>query len=651
MAGSVISLGLQVEGEQSLKSALTAINAEIKNLSAGVEAAAASMDTMGNGEEAAAKKAELLGQVAEANRQKLELLSRQYEAAQAKLAKLAEELEKAKQSGDPAAIEKASVAYNKQSTVVSNLSTQMNKTEAAISKANSAAEETGEDFGSAASATDTLAQKVSQMSNIMALEFAGKAAKAVIDGLQWIGEKCVEVGQKIYDITTAAGKYADEILTMAEVTNVDPVNLQKWEYASQFIDTSVDTMTGSLTKLTRNMTSESEATTAAFTQLGVSVRDSSGNYKDAETVYWEVIDALGQVSNQTERDSLAMTLMGKSAQELNPLINAGSAAFLQLGNEAEAAGLIMSQDTLSAFGALDDASNVMQSTITAASRAIAAAFMPAVQEIMGGATDVVQSFIGMVQGTEGSSKKFQTAVSNLVKKALKLLNDMLPKVLQVGVEVIQSLVNGIMENLGAITATIKTTVTTLINTIVQNLPAILNAGVDILMAIIDGIIDSIPTLVANLPQIIEAIVNGLMQLIPSIWNVGTNVVKGLWEGIKSSASWLYDKLTGWVDDAMGWIKGLFGIHSPSKLMRDEVGYMLGAGVAEGILGSSKLVQRAYNAIMPDTSALAGAVDGYSVATSIARSAPGGSGGLFRDDRPIIIKLNDRELGRAVRGYA
>lgn len=649
MAGSAISLGVQVEGEQTFKSALSAINAEIKNLGTGVEAAAASMGVMGSGEEAAAKKMELMGQVAEANRQKLDILTKQYESAKQRLGELTQALEQARQSGDPAAIEKASVAYNRQSTVVSNLSAQMNKTETAIANATAASQQSGEAFEQTASATDTLAQKVSEMSNIMHLEFVGKAVGAVVDGLKWIGEKCVEAGQKIYDVTTAAGKYADELLTLSQVSNVDPIDLQKWEYAGQFIDVSVDTMTSSMTKLTKNMADGTTQTSEAFARLGVSITDGSGHMKTAEQVYWETIDALGKVQNQTERDALAMQLMGRSATELNPLIKAGSAAFLQLGNDAQAAGLIMSNDTLNAFGALDDASNVLQSTITAASRSIAAAFAPAVQELMQGATDVVQAFIGMVNGTENSSVHFQTAVSNLVSKALTLLDNMLPKVLQVGIEVIKNLVNGIMNNLARITATIKSVVSTLVNTIVQHLPEILKAGVEILMAVIDGIISGIPTLVSNLPQIIEAIVSGLIRLIPRIWDVGVNIVKGIWDGIKSATSWLFNQLTGWVDDAMSWIKNLFGIHSPSKLMRDEVGYMLGAGIAEGIMGSAKLVQKAYNAVMPNPSALVSASDGYSVASSIAHA--NGSGSLFHDDRPIVIQLNDRELGRAVRGYA
>ena len=657
MAGSAISLGIEVQGEETFKSALTAIDHQLKSMSAGIEAASASMETMGNDEEATAKKMDLLGKTLDANKQKLEILSQQYQTAESKLQELGKALEEAKKSGDPAAIDKATTAYNKQSTIVSDLSGKMSKTETEIAKTTKAmqsggeaAQKEGEEFQKTGTISDELAEKISKMSNIMSMEFAAKAAKTVIDGLVAIAEKAVDLGKKIYECTTAVGTYADTMLTLSQTSHVDVVDLQKWEYAAQFIDTSVEDMTSSITKLTKNMASESAATTEAFQQLGVSVKDSSGNYKDAETVYWEVIDALGQVENVVERDNLAMTLLGKGATEMTPLIEAGSAAFKQLGDDAEAAGLIMSEDTVNAFGALDDASNQMQSTITAASRAMAAAFLPAVQELMGGATDVVQAFIGMVNGTQGAEKQFQSAVSNLVKNALKLLNDMLPKVLKVGVEVIKSLVKGVSENIKEITSTITSVVKEIIKVLTENLPDILSCGVDILMAIVDGIIDSIPTLVANLPKIIEAIITKMGELVTRIPQIGVNIVKGLWEGIKGTASWLWDKLTGWVNDVFGWLKGLFGIHSPSTLMRDRIGKMIGLGMAEGIIDSSKEVQRAFDTLMPDASRLAAAVDGYTVAARIAGET-GDDSGIFQDNRPIIIELNDRELGRAVRGYA
>lgn len=84
----------------------------------------------------------------------------------------------------------------------------------------------------------------------------------------------------------------------------------------------------------------------AYKTLSVAVTDSNGHLRDAETVYWEAIDALGNVANETERDALAMQIFGKSARDLNPLIAQGSAGIAALTDEARSMGAVMSGEAL-----------------------------------------------------------------------------------------------------------------------------------------------------------------------------------------------------------------------------------------------------------------------------------------------------------------
>lgn len=654
-SNSTISLGIEVDGEKTFNSALSAIDQQIKALGAGVQSTIKQMDAMGDSEELSAKKTDLLAKSIEANQQKLSLLQEKSAAAKERLAELARAFEEAQKSGDSAAIDRAANAYNRQAGEVARLEGQMRKTEGAIADATKgmnagaeAAEKESTAMQQTGSQSDELASKISRMSAIMTTEFAAKAAGAVVDAFKSIISGAIDAGKAILDITTTAGTYADTMLTLAEQTSVDPIDLQKWEYASQFIDTEVSTITGSLTKLTKNMASESAATGEAFAALGISVRDSTGNLRDSETVMWETIDALGNVENQTQRDALAMTIFGKSAQELNPLINAGSEAFRALGTEAENAGLILGGEALSNLGAVDDAMNRVNSSITGVQNAVAVAFAPAVTELANGANEVVQAMIGMVNGTEGSSEQFVAAIDNLVNTAIRLLNDMLPIILDTGVKIITSLVTGISNNISKITQTITNVIKELLSTLAAHLPDILSAGVDILIAIIDGIIQAIPQLVSNLPQIISAIVDGLAKLAPRLWEAGKNIIVGLWEGIKTSISWLWEKIKEALGSVFGWLLDLLGIHSPSTLMRDQVGKMLGLGMAEGIIDSAGIVQRAFDSLMPDPARLTASVDGYSVAARVASQDGGRT--FWQDDRPIILRLNDRELGRAVRGY-
>lgn len=655
MPGSVISLGIQVDGEKTFNSAIAAIDAEIKSFASGIGAADEAMKAMGGDAEASAKKQDLLAKSVEANNEKMKLLTQQYDNAKARLGELGRALDAARASGDPAAIDKAANAYNRQSVEVSKLSGKISATEKAIAQANNAMQagtQAADSEGAAMSETgrrsDELAAAVQKMSSIMQVDFAAKAAGMVVNAFKTIVSGAIDAGKAVLNLTTEAGAYADTIATLAETSNVDVVNLQKWEYASQFIDTEVSTITGSLTKLQVNMASSNEATAAAFEQLGVSVRDSSGNFRDSEQVFWDVVDALGGVSNQVERENLAMTLLGKSANELNPLINAGSEAFKALGDEAQAAGLILSEDAVGALGNVDDAMNRVNSAITGVKNTVAVAFAPAVEELANGASQVVSAMIGMVNGTEGSTEQFMSAIDNMVDTAVSLLDSMLPTVLDIGIRVITNLVEGIINNIGKITDSITRVIRQLLDTIIKHLPQILKAGVDILLAIIDGIIDAIPQLVSALPQIIEAIVSGLARLAPRLLDVGVSIIKGIWEGIKQGIKSLASAVGGLFGKLLDAIKKLFGIHSPSTVFRDQVGKNLVLGVAEGIVQNAGAITAAWQAALPDAAHLTASVDGSTVAARVADAA--GAASPYQDNRPIILQLNDRELGRAVRGY-
>ena len=117
-------------------------------------------------------------------------------------------------------------------------------------------------------------------------------------------------------------------------------------------------MTGSMEKLIRTMDNArdgSKNAQQAFKDLGIRVTDSTGHLRDSNEVFYEAIDKLGKIKNETERDAAAMEIFGKSARDLNPLISAGSQKLKELGQEAEDLGIIMGESDVEAAGALNDA--------------------------------------------------------------------------------------------------------------------------------------------------------------------------------------------------------------------------------------------------------------------------------------------------------
>lgn len=144
-------------------------------------------------------------------------------------------------------------------------------------------------------------------------------------------------------------KFADDLNTLSSTTGIATDELQKLQYAADFVDVSVDTMAGSITRLTQSMSKArdgSKESEEAFKKLHIRITDNSGALRDSNDVFYETIDRLGKVKNETERDALAMKLFGRSAKELNPLIEAGSQRLKELGIEAENLGLVMSQEEL-----------------------------------------------------------------------------------------------------------------------------------------------------------------------------------------------------------------------------------------------------------------------------------------------------------------
>lgn len=177
--------------------------------------------------------------------------------------------------------------------------------------------------------------------------------KQAVKNLQDIGTAAAIAGAAVVGATIgsaiAAGEFADEVNTLAKQTGLSIEEIQKFKFASDRIDVSMETLTGSMVKLTRNMSSSrdgNKTTSEAFDKLGVSVVNVDGSLRDNNDVFQESVKALGEVENATERDAIAMAIFGKSAQDLNPLILGGADALKSMGEEAEAAGLIMSQDTL-----------------------------------------------------------------------------------------------------------------------------------------------------------------------------------------------------------------------------------------------------------------------------------------------------------------
>lgn len=174
-----------------------------------------------------------------------------------------------------------------------------------------------------------------------------------------------------------------------------------------------------------------------------------------------------------------------------------------------------------------------------------------------------------------------TIVNAVILMAQTLVNNV-DKIIDAGIRLLEGLVDGILNALPQLVAAVPTIISKLFDALMNNLPKLLNAGVRLLLELSNGLIQAIPDLLAKLPTIISQIVKGLLNDgIPALWDAGVQLLKGLFEGLLNpSVIWENVKKVG--SAIVDGVKDFFGIHSPSRLFRDEVGAYLGEGMALGI---------------------------------------------------------------------
>lgn len=214
---------------------------------------------------------------------------------------------------------------------------------------------------------------------------------------------------------------------------------------------------------------------------------------------------------------------------------------------------------------------------------------------------LVQGIGGLVSGIVQALPAAVEAISAVIPMLVEQLTILLPQIISAGVEIIAALASGIGENLPTLIPAVVDAIITITEGLIDHIDLLIIAAGQLIAGLAQGLIEAIPRLIGRLPEIISAIVNGLLNGLAAIGMVGQQLVEGLWNGIKNAGQWLYDKLSGWVSDILGWIKGFFGIRSPSKVFADEVGEFIPPGIT---LGVKQAMPRAMRDMGKELSALA-----------------------------------------------
>lgn len=359
MANNIKGITIQIGGDTTgLDKALKGVNAEINTTQKNLKETEKALKLDPTNTELLEQKQRLLAQAVESTSEKLDTLK---EAQKQALVQL----------------EKGEIAQEQYDA----LTREIVKTEDALKKAKQASEEFNVTTEKLSAQLDGISTKAGAVAD------KTKALSGAAAGL------LTAMGAAAYQ----SAQMADDLNTLSKQTGITTEDLQKMSYASDLVDVSVDTITGSMSKLKKSMVSTSSSTQEAFAKIGVATTDANGQLRNSTDVFYDVLDGLSKVGNETERDTLAMAIFGKGADELAGIIDDGGAALKELGDEAESLGIILDQDTLDSLNAVNDSIDKLkakaQGNIAKAGASAMEALLPVFESVIEKLSAVLE-FIG-----------------------------------------------------------------------------------------------------------------------------------------------------------------------------------------------------------------------------------------------------------------
>lgn len=163
-----------------------------------------------------------------------------------------------------------------------------------------------------------------------------------------------------------------------------------------------------------------------------------------------------------------------------------------------------------------------------------------------------------------------------------LSKDTIKSLVDTGVSLLTSLVDNIETIIDTIVEVLPDIIVSITTAIIDSIPDIVQAGVDLFVALVQNLDDIIVKIVSAIPEIIKGIVEGFKEKFSDIAAIGKSLLEGIWDGIKNAKDWLKNKIKEWAGGLLDGIKGFFGIHSPSRVMRDIIGKNIVLGLADGV---------------------------------------------------------------------
>ena len=433
----------------------------------------------------------------------------------------------------------------------------------------------------------------------------GTVMKGAAIGVTAVTTATAALGGAFVKATGGVAEYGDHIDKMSQKMGLSAEKYQEWDAILQHSGTSIDTMKAGMKTLANAVENGNDA----FQRIGLTQEQIAS--MSQEELFEATISGLQNVEDTTERTYLAGRLLGRGATELGALLNTSAEDTEKMRQRVHELGGVMSDDAVKASARYTDSLQDMRTAMDGAKRTILSSFLPSVADAMDGIANLFS----------GDSEEGLGQIKEGVSSFIETLSEAIPKIIEVGVPIIQALTEAIVQNLpalleagikaiGTLITGIAQALPSLIKVLVQQMPMIISTlvsalltlggelvstGAELLSKLSSGIKSGFDALWRNVVSWARKIPQAIKNGVGSLWSIGSNMIEGLWGGIKSKFDSVVQKVKDLASNLPKAVKKVLGIESPSKVFA-EVGKWIPEGLALGIENNLRPVQNAADAM-------------------------------------------------------
>lgn len=666
-----IGIRIGVDGEKEFKTALSAINAQLKNLSSEMKATVTSMTGMDSAESRSAKKADILGRSIEATKQKIDMIRAAYDRAKEKLDSLGGALEQAKQDFGENSAEalKAQNAYNRQAAAVNHLGTQLNNAQSDLNRMESELQDVEDAADDTTDAFEDAGDSALTFGDVLKANVLGQA---IIEGVKQLASAVKSMAGEFIESAAAVKAESSQFeQTFGDMGSTASAAIERVASSSGILDTRLNTLGAQIYAFTRSsggdatesmdlMETALQATADAAAYYDRSLEDTAESLQSFLKGNYANDAALGLSCTETTRNAAATELFGKKFSELTEIQK--QQTLLKMVTDSQKLSGAMGQAAREADGWENVQGNLNEAWrqfMAAAGTPFLDNLVPIVQQLTGKLQEMTQSidweaFSAAVTGAfqwlidngetilsvaVGIGAAFVTwNVANMITGLVGAWNAY--KVATEGATVAQWLLNAAQNAnpVGIVIAAVAGLVAALVtlwhtnegfrNAVIgiwENIKQAFSSAWTAIKGVWDqakpffsGIWNGIKAVFSAVKAVLSGDFEGAWNAIKSVWSGVTSFFSGIWQqikgvfsgafsafleigrnivnGIKQGFSNAWGAFTGWVkskfEGLVSSVKSLFGIHSPSRVFRDQVGKMLMLSLAEGIQNGIGTVENA-----------------------------------------------------------